>query len=91
VSAWKKTGWLIARRILGEVAIPGLCGIAWGMLAYYQGKTLFESASTGFAAFFFIFFLQGQVLRVAKNHYGDSALNSLRILSPPQCSRGLRG
>jgi hypothetical protein len=67
VSTWKKTGWPITRRILGEVAVPGLCGAAWGALAYYEGKTLFESASTGFAAFFFVFFLQGQVLRVAKN------------------------
>jgi hypothetical protein len=67
MSKWKKTGWPITRRILGEVAIPGLCGIVWGIIAYYQGKTPFESISTGFAAFFFIFFLQGQVLRVAKN------------------------
>ncbi|MCK1285440.1 hypothetical protein IVB41_16090 [Bradyrhizobium sp. 44] len=67
MNAWKKTGWPITRRILGEVAIPGLCGIAWGMLAFYQGKTAFESVSIGFTAFFFIFFLQGQVLRVAKN------------------------
>jgi HEPN domain-containing protein len=60
-------GWPITRRLLGEVAIPVLCGLAWGILAYYQGETPFKSASTGFAAFFFIFFLQGQVLRVAKN------------------------
>ena len=67
MSSWKRTGWPITRRILGEVAFPGLCGIAWGLIAYYQGKTPFESISTGFAAFFFIFFLQGQVLRIAKN------------------------
>jgi hypothetical protein len=67
MSSWQKIGWAITRRILGEVAIPALCGIAWGVIAYYQGKTPFESISTGFAAFFFIFFLQGQVLRVAKN------------------------
>jgi hypothetical protein len=67
MSNWQKTGWPIARRILGEIAIPAACGAVWGLLAYNQGKTSFESASTGFAAFFFIFFLQGQVLRVAKN------------------------
>jgi hypothetical protein len=57
----------VLRRILFEITIPAVCGIVWGGLALHQGKTLFESFSTGFAAFFFSFFLQGQVLRVNKN------------------------
>jgi hypothetical protein len=58
---------LVFRRILFEIAIPVVCGVAWGALALHQRKTLFEAFSTGFAAFFFTFFLQGQVLRMNKN------------------------
>jgi hypothetical protein len=68
----RKTLWTgqkgrVASRILFEITIPAVSGFAWGALALHQGKSLFESFSTGFAAFFFIFFLQGQVLRVNKN------------------------
>lgn len=66
-SVWMGQKGRVFRRILFEVMIPAVCGIVWGALALRQGKSLFESFSTGFAAFFFIFFLQGQVLRVNKN------------------------
>jgi hypothetical protein len=59
----------IIGRVWYEAWRPLVLGIAWGALVVwcYQGKSLLDSFSAGFAAFFFTFFLQGQVLRVSKN------------------------
>jgi hypothetical protein len=58
----------VLRRIGMEVAFPAICGVAWGLIAFFnQKKSGFDSVGNGFTAFFFIFFLQGQALRVNKN------------------------
>jgi hypothetical protein len=52
-----------------EVRIPLICGVIWGLInwLYPDAKSSIASVSVGFAAFFFIFFLQGQILRMNKN------------------------
>jgi hypothetical protein len=58
----------IIERVWFEAWRPLIPAFLWGMVVWwYQGKSLLDSFSAGFTAFFFIFFLQGQVLRVKKN------------------------
>src|ERR1044072_3608106 len=92
-SIWMGQRGRVFRRILVEVTIPAVCGIAWGVIAVRQGKSFFESFSTGFAAFFFIFFLQGQVLSVNKNVRDEMNADEVRenFVSIHEGLKDLRG
>jgi len=65
-------------RIFREVWFPFLAAAVWAILALKSGKSPFDSFSTFGATFFFIFFLQGQVLRISKNLRDENNANEFR-------------
>jgi hypothetical protein len=67
--AWYEAKKPVVQRVWFEAWRPLIPAVIWAVAVvwWYQGKSLLDSFSAGFTAFFFIFFLQGQVLRVHKN------------------------
>jgi uncharacterized protein YutE (UPF0331/DUF86 family) len=74
---WEKWGKVI-RRVWGEARLPLLIAIFWGVLTWYQGETIFKCMSAGAAAFVFVLFFQGQILRVAKNVRDEDNAKEMR-------------
>ena len=66
---WYEAKKPVVQRVWFEAWRPLIPAVIWAVAVvwWYQGKSLLDSFSAGFTAFFFIFFLQGQVLRVHKN------------------------
>jgi hypothetical protein len=62
-------------RIWKEARIPLIGAVLWLLISILQGRRLFESISSASAAFFFLLFAQGQVLRIAKNVRDDTNAN----------------
>lgn len=63
---WCKKHKRVFRRAGFELLLPTIAGIIWALIAFRKSD-LFTSVSLGGAAFFFVFSMQGQVLRMAKN------------------------
>jgi hypothetical protein len=74
---WAKYKTLLFR-IFREVWLPLLCGAVWAVIAFHNGKSAFDSFSTFGATFFFVFFLQGQVLRISKNLRDETNANEFK-------------
>jgi hypothetical protein len=74
---WAKYKTLVSR-LLREVWLPFLCGAVWALIAFHNGKSAFDSFSTFGATFFFIFFLQGQVLRISKTLRDETNANEFK-------------
>jgi hypothetical protein len=77
---WYRATKPIIHRVWFEARGPLIVAVVWGVVVvwWYQGKTLLDSFSAGFAAFFFLFFLQGQVLRVHKNVRDEDNANEFK-------------
>jgi hypothetical protein len=63
---WCKKHKRVFKRAGYELLLPAIAGIIWALIAVRKSD-LFASISFGGAAFFFVFSMQGQVLRMAKN------------------------
>jgi hypothetical protein len=79
VKTWYQRRKPVIKRVWFEAWRPLIGGAFWGGLAVwsYQGKSILDSFAAGFTAFFFLFFLQGQVLRIAKNVRDEENANEL--------------
>jgi hypothetical protein len=67
VVSWLKDRDRVFRRIGLELIFPLICGIVWGLIAWYRQTDGFQSISIGAVAFFFVLSMQNWVLRAAKN------------------------
>jgi hypothetical protein len=65
-------------RIAFETALPTIAAIIWGLRAYFRTGGIFDALTAAGLAFPLVLFVQGQILRMAKNVRDEQDANEFR-------------